>query len=74
MVASMAACATSVLGNAEPYRRLVYRMDIARLVERIKLSPRHLLPLPLMNGFVLFALQRWLSAFGLPHIAGSERD
>ena len=60
--------------NVRLHRRLVYRMDRSRLVERIKLSLRHLLPLSLMKGFVLFALQRWLSAFGLPHIAGSERD
>ena len=31
-------------------------MDIGRLVEWIKLYPRHLLPLSLFTGFVLFAL------------------
>jgi hypothetical protein len=40
-------------------------MDIGRLVEWIKLSPRHLLPLSLFTGFVLFAPQRWLAVFGL---------
>ena len=40
-------------------------MDIGRLVERIKLSPRHQVPLSLFTGFVLFAPQRWLSVFGL---------
>jgi hypothetical protein len=49
-------------------------MDTSSLVERIKLSPKLLLPLSLMNSFALFALQRWLYAFGLPHIAGSQRD
>jgi hypothetical protein len=52
-------------------RTLIYRMDIGRLVEWIKLSPRHLLPLSLFTGFILFAPQRWLAAFG---IAGFVSD
>ena len=43
----------------------MYRMDIGRLVEWIKLSPRHLLPLSLFTGFVLFAPQKWLAVFGI---------
>lgn len=46
-------------------RTLVYRMDIGRLVEWIKLSPRHLVPVSLFTGFVLFAPERWLAVFGL---------
>ena len=46
-------------------------MDIGRLVEWIKLSPKHLLPLSLFTGFILFASQRWLAAFG---IAGFVSD
>jgi hypothetical protein len=40
-------------------------MDIGRLVEWIKLSPRHLVPLSLFTGFILFAPETWLSVFGL---------
>jgi hypothetical protein len=40
-------------------------MDMSRFVEWIKLSPRHLLPLSLFTGFLLFAPPRWLAVFGL---------
>jgi Super-infection exclusion protein B len=40
-------------------------MDIGRLVEWIKLSPGHLVPLSLFTGFLLFAPERWLAVFGL---------
>ena len=59
------------MGIAGPYRTLRYHTDIGRLVEWIKLSPRHLLPLSLFTGFILFAPQRWLAAFG---IAGFVSD
>jgi hypothetical protein len=49
-------------------------MEISRLVEWIKLSPRHLLPLPLLTAFTLFAPQRWRVLFGLPNIGHSKRD
>ena len=38
-------------------RTLIYRMDIGRLVEWIKLSPRHLLPLSLFTGFIARAFR-----------------
>ena len=59
------------MGNGYPCRTLIYRMDISRLVEWIRLSPRHLLPLSSLTGFLLFAPQRWLAAFG---IAGFVSD
>jgi hypothetical protein len=61
------------LGNAVSYRILKYRMDIGRLVEWIKLSPRHLLPLSLFTGFVLFAPQRWLAVIAPLGLAGNKR-
>jgi len=33
-------------------------MDIGKYVEGIKLSPRHLLPLSLFTGFLVFPPQR----------------
>jgi hypothetical protein len=47
-------------------------MDIGRLVEWIKLSPRHLIPLSLFTGFVLFAPERWLAVFGLVDLVDSK--
>ncbi len=46
-------------------------MDIGRLVEWIKPSPRYLLPLSLLTGFLLFAPAKWLSVFGLIGLAES---
>ena len=40
-------------------------MDISRFVEWIKLSPRYLLPIFLLTGFLLFAPKGWLGVFGL---------
>jgi hypothetical protein len=40
-------------------------MDIGRLVEWIKLSPRHLLPLSLFTGSALFTPEKWLAVFGI---------
>lgn len=40
-------------------------VDVSKLVDWIKLSPRYLVPLSLVTGFVLFAPQRWLAVFGL---------
>ncbi len=40
-------------------------VNIGKLVEWIKLSPRHLVPLSLFTGFILFAPQRWLAIFGV---------
>jgi hypothetical protein len=51
----------------------MYHMDIGRLVEWIKLSPRHLLPLYLFTGFILFAPQRWLAVFALLDLASNKR-
>jgi hypothetical protein len=51
---------------------LTYRMDIGRFVEWIKLSPRHLLPLSLFTGFMLFVSQEWLAVFGLVALADSK--
>jgi hypothetical protein len=48
-------------------------MDIGRLVEWIKLSPRYLLPLSLFTGFVLFAPQRWLAVFGIARLVSDYR-
>ena len=48
-------------------------VDISRLVEWIKLSPRYLLPLSLFTGFVLFAPEKWLAVFGLLDLAGNKR-
>ena len=50
----------------------MYHMDIGRLVEWIKLSPRHLLPLSLFTGLMLFASQEWLAVFGLVALAESK--
>ena len=50
----------------------MYSMDIGRLVEWIKLSPRHLLPLSLFTGFVLFAPGEWLAVFGLLDLADNK--
>ena len=40
-------------------------VDISKLVDWVKLSPRYLLPLSLFTGFVLFAPKKWLVVFGL---------
>jgi hypothetical protein len=48
-------------------------MDIGRLVEWIKLSPRHLVPLSLFTGFVLFAPERRLAMFALFHLTNCKR-
>jgi hypothetical protein len=53
-------------------RTLIYCMNIGRLVEWIKLSPRHLIPLSLFTGFVLFAPERWLAVFGLVDLVDSK--
>ena len=45
-------------------RTLIYRMDIGKLVEWIKLSPRHLVPLSLFTSGVLFAPARFLALLG----------
>jgi hypothetical protein len=47
-------------------------MDISGLVEWNKLSQRHLLPLSLFTGLVLFALQEWLAVFGLVALVDSK--
>jgi hypothetical protein len=51
----------------------MYRMNLGRLVEWIKLSPRHLLPLSLFTGFVLFAPQRWLAVIAPLGLASNKR-
>jgi hypothetical protein len=48
-------------------------MDIGRLVEWIKLSPRHLVPLSLFTGFILFAPERWLAVFGIVGLVSDYR-
>lgn len=40
-------------------------MDISKLSEWLKLSPRYLLPISLVTGFVLFASANILDTFGL---------
>jgi hypothetical protein len=62
-----------VLENGYVYRTLMYRMDISRFVEWIKLSPRHLLPLSSLTGFLLFAPQRWLAVFAPLDLTSSKR-
>jgi hypothetical protein len=47
-------------------------MEVSRLVEWNKLSPRHLLLLSLFTGFMLFASQEWLAVFGLVALADSK--
>jgi hypothetical protein len=41
-------------------------MEIGRLVEWIKLSPRHLLPLSIFSDFVLFVPAGFLTQFAIP--------
>lgn len=50
----------------------MYHMDICRLVEWIKLSPRHLLPLALFTGFVPVAPTNVLDLFALLGLAGNK--
>ena len=47
-------------------------MDIGRLVEWIKLSPKHLVAIFLFTGLVVFAPQRWLAVFELVGLADSK--
>ncbi len=54
-------------------RTLMYRIDIGRRVEWIKLSPRYLLPLSLFTGFILFAPKKWLAVFGLLNLVTNKR-
>ena len=44
-------------------------MDIGKLAEWIKLSPRHLVLLSLFAGFALFAPKRWLSVLAQINLA-----
>jgi hypothetical protein len=48
-------------------------MNLGRLVEWIKLYPRHLLLLSLFTGFVLFAPQRWLAVIAPLNLASNKR-
>jgi hypothetical protein len=48
-------------------------MDIGRLVEWIKLSPRYLLPLSLFTGFVPVAPTNVLDLFALLGLASNKR-
>jgi hypothetical protein len=50
----------------------MYHMDIGRLAEWIKLSSRHLVPLSLFTGFIVFAPETRLSVFGLIDVAYSK--
>jgi hypothetical protein len=49
-------------------------MDISKLVEWIKLSPKHLIPLSLFTAFLLFASQRWLAVFGIAGLYSDYRS
>ncbi len=40
-------------------------MDLSKLIEWIKLSPKHLLPLTLISGLLLFSTKNLLNIFGL---------
>jgi hypothetical protein len=48
-------------------------MDLGKLVEWIKLSPKHLLPVSLFTGFTLFAPPEWLTAFGIVGLVSDYR-
>ena len=48
-------------------------MDIGRLVEWIKLSPGHLVPLSLGTRFVVVAPTNVLDVFALRDMAGNKR-
>ena len=48
-------------------------MDLSRLSEWLKLSPRYLLPISLVTGFMLFASSDTLNTFGLNQFVGQYR-
>ncbi len=48
-------------------------MDLSRLIEWIKLSPKYLLPIGLVSGFLLFVNDSFLEKFGLKAFVGNFR-
>jgi hypothetical protein len=43
-------------------------MDFSKLIEWIKLSPKYLIPIAFVSGFIVFAKEKTLSFFGLLEI------
>lgn len=48
-------------------------MDLSKLVEWIKLSPKYLLPISLVSGFLLFSSEVLLEKFGLKEFVNNFR-